>query len=89
MNSKWVDKIQAELSNEYDIPCSTEKSLIEVFLPANRHTLDIVELPKDNFLISLNIADDSFGLLVETDLYSDVKIENLSELIAGVYHSYE
>ncbi|QOI67603.1 hypothetical protein SEA_BEUFFERT_235 [Streptomyces phage Beuffert] len=88
---EWAVDIEEELDKEYDIAgySGPTGKLLEVELPATRHTLYISLTNVYGFVITLNIGDETGGVLKEVDLYSCVKRENLADTIHSLYTSYE
>jgi hypothetical protein len=84
----WSGALKHELSEEYNIPSNATGNVVEVELPSTRHWLEIALTNVYGFVISLAIGDETGGVLVEKDLYSCVKREQLAETIASIYNSY-
>ena len=88
----WAQELEDELSEQYDISANANVKMysqwLEVELPATRHTLDVGLTNVYGFVISLNIGDETGGVLKEIDLYSCVKREDLADTISNIYNSY-
>ncbi|QIQ63100.1 hypothetical protein SEA_MOAB_246 [Streptomyces phage Moab] len=88
----WAVELKEELENEYGISSYANVKMhsqwLEVELPATRQTLDIGLTNVYGFVISLNVSDETGGVLKEVDLYSCVKREDLADTISNFYNSY-
>jgi len=85
----WAQVLEDELDEQYDIAANAGRNVVEVELPATRHWLEIALTNVYGFVITLNIADETGGLMKDVDLYSCVKREDLADTIHSLYTSYE
>lgn len=84
----WTQELENELSEQYNVPANAGRRVLEVELPATRHWLEVALTNLYGFVITLNIADETGGLMKDVDLYSCVKREDLAETISSIYNSY-
>jgi hypothetical protein len=88
---EWWTEVENELDTEYDVAAYWDRKhkYLEVDLFASRHKLEVSLTNVYGFVISLVILDETGGVMVEKDLYSCVKRENLADTIHSLYNSYE
>lgn len=88
---EWWNDLEKELDEQYDVAAYWDKRgrYLEIDLSATRHKLEVSLTNVYGFVISLVILDETGGVLVEKDLYSCVKRDQLADTIHSVYTSYE
>lgn len=84
----WPTALEDELSEEYDVPANVSGRVVEVELPATRQWLEVALTNVNGFVVTLNIGDETGGVLKSVDLYSCVKRENLADTVSNIYNSY-
>lgn len=90
--NEWAQALEDELSEQYNVPANAlgkHVKYVEVELPATRHTLDIRKHNLYGFIITLYIADETGGVMVERDLYVGAKESDLADTVHSLYTSYE
>ncbi|AXG66350.1 hypothetical protein SEA_ANNADREAMY_226 [Streptomyces phage Annadreamy] len=88
----WTQALEDELSEEYNVPANSVGQIVkyvEVEIPATRHSLDIRNHSLYGFIITLYIADETGGVMVEKELYIGVKESDLADTVHSLYTSYE
>lgn len=88
----WAQSLEDELSEEYNVPANALGEYVryvEVDLSATRHSLDIRNHSLYGFIITLYIADETGGVLVEKELYIGIKETDLADTVHSLYTSYE
>ncbi|QNN99313.1 hypothetical protein SEA_FAUST_241 [Streptomyces phage Faust] len=88
---EWWTELENELDSQYDVASYWDKKhrYLEVDLSAGRHKLEVSLTNVYGFVVSLVILDETGGVMVEKDLYSCVKREDLADTIHSVHTSYE
>lgn len=87
----WSELLSKQLESEYGISSEITGNYVkrmEIDLPASRHSLEVSLSSVYGFIITLYIADETGGVLVEKDLYTAVKQDDLYDTIYNVYVSY-
>ena len=88
---KWAVDVEEELDREYDIPAYSGKfgRSLEVETPATRHTLHVSLTNLYGFVITLRIADETGGIIVDQDVASCLAKKDVADKIHSLYTSYE
>lgn len=91
VDNSWVQALEDELSEEYDIPANAMGNhikYVEVELPATRQNLHISNHSLYGFIMTLMVFDETGGTIKEMTLYTAVRQERLASLIDDFYRSY-
>lgn len=89
--NEWAQALEDELSEQYNVPANAlgkHVRYVEVELPGTRHSLDVRLHNLYGFIVTLNVGDETGGLLIERDIYIGVRQSDLADTIHSFYSSY-
>lgn len=85
----WMRFLEKSLEEDCQITADIYCNYFEIDLLESRHTLEIINHARYDFIIILNVSDETGGLLRSTELYSNVKLKDLTDTIDSIYRSYQ
>lgn len=89
-DTNWAQKLETELSEQYDIPANANirphGQNLDVELNGSRQILAVEVHSLYGYIVSLKMYDETGGLIVEADLFTD---HDLASTIDSIYRSYQ